>query len=255
MKNRRFDVILFDLGDTLIYFDGDWAEVFAEARQAMLRSLQGAGLDLGQDFIQDFYARMLDYYQQRDEEFVEYTTHYVLRATLSDWGFGSTPDEVVRQALVGLHTVTQAHWHPEADALPTLQALRQMGYRLALISNAADDPNTQVLVDKLGARPYLEFVMSSASHGMRKPNPKIFLATLEKMGADPERSVMVGDTLGADILGAHNAGIFAIWITRRADTAANRSHADTIRPDAQVASLSELPGLMERLEAESGSPR
>jgi HAD superfamily hydrolase (TIGR01509 family) len=254
MDGRRFDVVLFDLGDTLIYFDGDWSEVFAEARQAMLISLQGAGLDLGQEFIDDFYARMLDYYQQRDEEFIEYTTHYILRTALSDWGYGNTPDEVLSQALVGLHAVTQAHWHPEADALPTLQALRQMGYRLAMISNAADDPNTQVLVDKLGARPYLEFVMSSASQGIRKPNPKIFLATLEKMGTVPERSVMVGDMLGADILGAHNAGIFAIWITRRADKAANRAHADTIRPDAQVATLSELPGLMERLESEARRP-
>jgi HAD superfamily hydrolase (TIGR01662 family) len=250
MAGRRFDVILFDLGDTLIYFDGNWEEVFAQARQALLRSLQGAGLDLGQEFLDDFYNRMLDYYQHRDAEFVEYTTYFVLRATLTDWGYGSTPEEVLREALVGLHTVTQAHWHPEADAIPALQALRELGYRLAMISNAADDPNTQVLVDKLGARPYLEFVMSSAVQGIRKPNPKIFLTALEQMGATPERAVMVGDTLGADILGAHNAGIFAIWVTRRADRPANRAHADTIQPDAQVATLSELPALLQRLEAD-----
>ena len=251
MAGRRFDVILFDLGDTLIYFDGNWPEVFAQARQAMLQSLQSAGLNLGQDFLDDFYNRMLDYYRQRDAEFVEYTTHYVLRSALTDWGFASAPDEVLRDALVGLHNVTQAYWLPEHDALPTLGELRQMGYRLAMISNAADDDNTQVLVDKLGARPYLEFVISSAAHGIRKPNPQIFLTALERMSVAPERAVMVGDTLGADILGARNAGIFSIWVTRRADKAANRAHADTIQPDAQVASLSDLPGLMRRLETDS----
>jgi HAD superfamily hydrolase (TIGR01662 family) len=245
---RRFDVILFDLGDTLIYFDGDWPRVFARARGAMLRSLQQDGLKLDPDFLEEFYDRMQAYYLERDMEFIEHTTYYVLKTTLEDRGYEDIPDEILRAALAGFHTVTQMSWYPEADALPTLRALRQMGYRLAIVSNAADDENTQVLVDKLGARHYLEFVLSSAAQGVRKPNPQIFLTALERLGTIPERAAMVGDTLGADILGAHNAGIFAIWVTRRADTAANRAHADTIRPDAQLDNLSELPGLLQRLE-------
>ena len=247
---HRFVAILFDLGDTLIYYDGNWPEVFAQARQAMLRSLNGDGVKTGKEFLDDFYARMEGYYRERDTEFIEYTTHYVLRLTLNDWGYQSLPDEVSRRALVSFHQVTQASWHPEEDAIPTLQTLHQMGYRMAMISNAADDDNTQVLVDKLGARPFMEFILSSAAQGIRKPNPLIFRSALEQMGVAPQRAVMVGDTLGADILGAHNAGLYAIWITRRADRPANRAHADTIRPDARVARLSELPELMRRLEAE-----
>jgi HAD superfamily hydrolase (TIGR01662 family) len=251
MSPRRFDVILFDLGDTLLYFDGDWPQVFAEARQALLGSLQASGVAVGQDFLDDFYNRMEAYYRERDTEFVEYTTHYVLQTTLADWQHAAVAEDVLRDALAGFHRVTQQHWRPEEDALPTLEALRQMGYRLALISNAADDANTQALVDKLGARRYFEFVLSSAAQGVRKPNPRIFHAALARLGAPPARAAMVGDTLGADILGARNAGVFAIWITRRADTPANRAHADTIRPDAQVSRLSELPELLRRLEAEA----
>jgi HAD superfamily hydrolase (TIGR01549 family) len=245
---RRFDAVLFDLGDTLIYFDGDWPKVFAQARQALLISLQNFGLQVGHKFLDDFYSRMEAYYRERDSEFIEYTTHYILRTTLADWGYYNEPDEVIRTALVDFHRVTQAHWHPEADAIPTLQRLHQMGYRLAAVSNAADDENTQVLVDKLGARPYFEFVLSSAEQGIRKPNPVIFHFALERLGVSAERAVMVGDTLGADILGAINTGIFAIWIKKRADTPANRAHADTIKPNAQVESLSDLPTLMSRLE-------
>lgn len=251
MPQRRFEVILFDLGDTLLYFDGEWPQVFAEARQALLSSLQANGVAVGQDFLDDFYGRMQAYYRERDTEFVEYTTHYVLRTTLADWKHTAVAEETLRAALAGFHRVTQQHWHPEEDAIPTLRELRRMGYRLALISNAADDANTQTLVDKLGARPYFEFVLSSAAQGIRKPNPRIFHAALERMGVSPGRAAMVGDTLGADILGAHNAGVFAIWVTRRADTPANRAHADTIRPDAQVSCLSELPELLRRLEAQA----
>lgn len=247
---RRFDAILFDLGDTLIYYDGDWPEVFARARQAMLISLQSFGVEVGQEFLDDFHDRMQAYYLEREAEFIEYTTHHILRVTLDDWGFEDTPDEVLLAALAGFHSVTQTSWYPEEDALSTLQELGQMGYRLAMVSNAADDANTQVLVDKLGARPYVEFVLSSAAQGIRKPNPQIFISALNQMGVAPERAVMVGDTLGADILGAHNAGMFAVWVTRRADRPANRAHAATIQPDARVDRLIELPALMRRLEAQ-----
>ncbi len=63
----------------------------------------------------------------------------------------------------------------------------------------------------------------------------------------PKQVAMVGDTLGADILGARNAGMFGIWVTRRSDTAGNRAHQDTIRPDAVVGNISELPGLLDVL--------
>jgi FMN phosphatase YigB (HAD superfamily) len=62
---------------------------------------------------------------------------------------------------------------------------------------------------------------------------------------------MVGDTLGADILGAYNAGIYSIWITRHAESPANRAHADTIQPDAKIESLEDLYPLLACL---SGSP-
>jgi FMN phosphatase YigB (HAD superfamily) len=93
--------------------------------------------------------------------------------------------------------------------------------------------------------------VSSARVGIRKPNPRIFNLALEALGIPPEKAAMVGDTLGADILGARNAGLMGIWITRRADSAANRAHAETIRPDAIIATLQELPGLLDNIAATS----
>jgi hypothetical protein len=34
---RRFDLVLFDLGNTLIYFDGEWNEVLPRAHQALAK--------------------------------------------------------------------------------------------------------------------------------------------------------------------------------------------------------------------------
>lgn len=241
-------IVLFDLGSTLIYSDGSWPEVIKKAMRAVYDQLVIKGLSLDRDkFIETFHQRLNDYYIERDTEFIEYTTSYILSTLLETWGYSDLPVDMIQQAVDSLYAVTQQHWRTETETHNTLQTLREQGYRLAIISNAGDDNDVQSLVNNANIRPYFEIILSSANLGIRKPNPRIFEIALEKLHAAPNQAVMVGDTLGADILGAQNAGIFDIWITRRADTPANRAHADTITPSAQIESLAELPGLLARL--------
>ena len=247
--NGRFEAILFDLGSTLIYFDANWREILPASDAALMLGLKNAGLELDEaPFLASFRSQLDAYFTERDTEFIEYTTAYILRRVLADFGFPDVPDAVVRAALVDMYAVTQTYWKPEPDAHATLDTLRRKGYLLGLISNASDDADVQALVDNAGLRPYFELILTSAGEGIRKPNPQIFWTALETFDILPSRAAMVGDTLGADILGAQNAGLFSIWLTRRADTPANLAHADTIRPDATIHSLSELPGLLNRLD-------
>jgi 2-haloalkanoic acid dehalogenase type II len=239
-KMNNFELIIFDLGDTLIYFDGDWKSVLSKAHIELVKSLRRSNLYLPDEFLDHFQSEMDEYYRQREIEWIEYSIRFVLVETLWKYGISDAPEWVLTQAIADFHSITQSHWIPEADAIQVLSALRDRGYRLALISNASDDANTQFLIDKLGARSYFEFIVSSAELGIRKPDPKIFQHVLKSLGVAPDKTVMVGDTLGADILGANNVGIFSIWITRRADTPANRAQADTIFPDAKFHSLGDL---------------
>jgi HAD superfamily hydrolase (TIGR01662 family) len=235
-------IVLFDLGSTLIYFDGQWEEVFLRATAALFQVLKSSGFDLDQaSFLADFHARIKDYHTQRDQDFVEYSTLYVLQVTLKDWGYPNVSKGVLRLALKAMYGVSQPHWHVEPDAIATLESVHGLGYQLGIISNAGDDPDVQNLVDKAGIRPYFDVILSSAACGIRKPNPEIFRMALKHWDASPSQAIMVGDNLGADILGAHNAGIFGVWITRRADTPANQANAATIIPDAVIHSLSDLP--------------
>ncbi len=214
----RFNALIFDLGSTLIYFDGDWPQVSAQADNILLRQLQKAGIALDEQAFLVNYRRQADaYYQERETEFIENTMMYILREILAEWGYKDLSDNLLRQALDDTYAVSQAYWRLEADALSTLQTLRRNGYRLGLISNAADDQNVQKLVDKVQIRPFFDRILTSADQGVRKPNPRIFQTMLDTWSLPAQRVAMVGDTLGADILGARNAGIFSIWITRRVD--------------------------------------
>jgi len=241
--------LIFDLGNTLMYFDGSWPEALKVADQAMVSTLVKAGFQLDPErFDQDFRVRLNAYYVERENELIELTTAHILRSLLADYGYPSVPDAVVNNALESLYHETQVYWTPEDDAQSTLIALKDQGFLLGVISNAGDDADVQHQVDKIGVRSCLDFVITSAACGIRKPDPQIFQIALDHWDLLPREVAMVGDTLNADVLGGQDSGLYTIWITRRADTAANRAHQDTIRPDAVIQTLAELPGLLAGLQ-------
>ncbi|MEW6718421.1 MAG: HAD-IIIA family hydrolase [Chloroflexota bacterium] len=248
MSPSPFHAILFDLGSTLIFFDGDWDELHPLANQEMTRALQSAGLELDEEsFAQAFTTRIEEYFSRRELEYIEYTTAFFLKLLLTEWGFTQVPEEAIQSALKARYAVSQPHWKVEEDTIPTLCTLKEHGYRLGLISNAGDDQDVQTLIDRAGIRSFLDVILVSAALGIRKPNPQIFQLALDRWAIAPSQAAMVGDTLSADILGAKNAGIFSIWITRRVDDPADQGAMDNIQPDATIATLSELPGLLANL--------
>ena len=245
---RPFDAIIFDLGDTLLYFNGDLFQVLAEAYRELYQCLNKGGIVVDQSwFLSEFKIRMDEYFRTRETDFIEYTTYYVLKTLLMDIGYPGATRELIENAVRAMYQVTEAYWLPEPDIYETLAILRSHGYRLGMLSNASDDANVQALVDKAGIRHFFDRIVTSAEYGIRKPNPRIFQVLMEAIGVPAARTAIVGDTLGADILGAKNVGSCSIWITRRANTPANNAHRNTISPDYQISSLSELVELLERI--------
>jgi len=240
----RFTTVLFDLGSTLIYFDGDWMETMEQAVHELYRQLLRMGFALDASFPQHYRAVSRENYRWRDEELVETPAQDVFRQVMAVYGYPDVSAAQVREALAALYAVSQAHWQVEEDAAPALNALRQAGLRLGLVSNAGYDEDIQVLIDKAGLRPYLDFIVSSAACGLRKPHPRIFELALEALGAKAEESVMVGDFLEADILGANRMGMGSVWITRRIDVAAAQGALSRIQPARTIAALAELPALL-----------
>jgi HAD superfamily hydrolase (TIGR01549 family) len=251
---RRLRALLFDLGSTLIFFQGEPTEVFRLSLDALYANLLASGVSLDREsFTREFQARLESYYTERETEFIEHTTAYLLRTILAEHGYSDLPESILRPALAAMYAVTQEYWQVDPDAVTTLETLRRQGYRLGLVSNAADDADVQALVDMAALRKYFDVILTSAALGIRKPNPRIFNRALGSLGVPPDETAMVGDKLGADILGARNAGIFAIWVTRYADTPANHDHLDTIQPDVTISAIKELPALLESLAQPRGT--
>ncbi len=237
------DLVLLDLGNTLYFDPAPWPGILQQADAALWRSLRASGIEADPAQILGQHASLIDLYNaDHRKDLTEPTTRLVLKRRLRQRGY-EVEDETLRTALRAMYAVTQANWHLEPQALPLLEGLRSRGFHVGVISNAADEDNTQALIDKGGIRPFLEFILSSAAYGKRKPHPGIFLTALDHFRIAAEQAVMVGDTYEADILGAKSVGMKAIWIRRKPGDTGEVPHP---MADAVVTGLGEIPDIIAR---------
>jgi putative hydrolase of the HAD superfamily len=247
MPNNIIRAILFDFGGTLMYGRRDWTPVIAEADDVLTEHLRRQGMDINPNtFPIEFRKNLGDYFKQREKDLLETTYSFVLRELLKNKGRDDVSNDVLRNALDSMFSITQSNWTLEEDAIPTLQKLRKMGYNLGIISNAGDDRDVQQLARSFGITEYFDFILNSAACSYRKPHPRIFELALSNWYCPPNEAVMVGDNLDADIRGAQEVGIYGIWINRRASPEMEKE--EQVQPDASLSSLSELPTALDRLQ-------
>lgn len=91
--------------------------------------------------------------------------------------------------------------------------LRQKGYRMHLCSNGFHEVQYKKL-DACGMRNYFDTIILSEDAGANKPMKPYFDYALKVSGASRETTLMIGDNLNSDILGALNAGIDAMLVNR-----------------------------------------
>lgn len=93
------------------------------------------------------------------------------------------------------------------DALRRLEAAE---LRLVVVSNS--DGSVDGGLRRLGLREHFHTVIDSHVVGVAKPDRRIFQMAIEASGADPARTLHVGDVYAADVVGARAAGIHAMLL-------------------------------------------
>ncbi len=97
------------------------------------------------------------------------------------------------------------------DALPVLRRLRSQGIRTAVVSNCSH--STGPVVDRFGLDEEVDAVVLSFEVGAAKPDPAIYLAALERLGALPAEAVFVDDQ-DEYCAGAEAVGMRALMLRR-----------------------------------------
>ena len=135
---------------------------------------------------------------------------------------------------------------PRADAVATLDRLRSLGLRTALISDCS--PDIPVLWPTTPFAQAIDEPLFSCLEGLTKPDPSIYLRACERLGVEPRVCVYVGDGGSRELTGAQRVGMRAILITTPVESAAYSSERASWQGEA-IDTLSELPGLMAAAEA------
>ncbi len=235
------EAVLFDWGDTLMQFAYS-PELVSAGHRAGLEAI-GRG-DLPD--VETVTARFRDEYEPLfwapgTIEEIEYPQ--LVRRLLGDFGV-EIDDEELGRYLEAEHRA----WDPArilaANTHPLLEALRERGLKLGLVSNAFD-PGWLLHRDleQMGLAQRLDFSVFSSEIGLRKPHPAIFEHALGALGVEPERTLFVGDRLFEDVRGAAELGmttVQALWF--RAD-----EHPDGAEPDHRAFTQLDVLNVVRRL--------
>jgi len=244
--SEPIEAVLFDYGHTLIYFDERPHATLIDAYEKVNRLLASTlerDIPAAEVLIEQVSRRVddaiqRDYAAGRPEE-VEIAAIY--DAALRGLGLELDPGLIER-----VMELEQEGWlqsvHAGPDVIPTLDALRARGLRLGIVSNAAYLPRLmkQQLV-ALGLADYFEAMTFSSEIGVRKPHPAIYADALTKLGADPSRTLFVGDRVKEDVQGPKALGMRAV-LTREW-----RQEDDPGIADFVIQRLGELPAIVGRL--------
>ncbi len=102
-----------------------------------------------------------------------------------------------------------AHLHANEPMIALMRGLRERGYKLAICTNNVREWEAQWRA-KLPVDEIFHHVIDSAFVGTRKPEPRIYELTLERLGVTPAQALFIDD-IEANCTAARELGIRAIW--------------------------------------------
>lgn len=235
-SHRPLAAVIFDLGGTLIY--PATTEENNTSHLAAWLQKQGWPPEAG-TAVRDARRWMWEMTRTTGRQ---YTTQEALRRVIEQLGLPAADAGFMEAAERVFFEPELAGYRVFPETLPLLRRLRAARVRLACISNASSHWLIEQIVDRMGFIQYLDPVLSSAGFGRVKPDPDIFRSVLGRWGVAPDRAAMVGDTLGADILGGRSVGMRTIYVTM-APNPTNVYHRH-IQADAEAATLAEAERIL-----------
>ena len=107
--------------------------------------------------------------------------------------------------------VTHYHRKLRPHVKEMLEGLKGLRLKLGVISNTAALYQVFRTLEEYGIRDYFQDVTLSSVTGYRKPDPNIFLVSLNQVRSDPKTCAYVGDTYSRDVIGPQSLGFGATF--------------------------------------------
>jgi putative hydrolase of the HAD superfamily len=120
------------------------------------------------------------------------------------------------------------------DVVPTVDVLKTREIKTAIVTTI---PSWRFAPTLEKAHVKIDFICTAREAKAVKPNPKIYLTALNRLGVKPNEALMVGDDLATDVKPPKELGMKAVWLCRK-------GKPEQVQADHMVSSLTELLDLI-----------
>lgn len=205
----KYKHLFFDLDHTLWDYE-------ANARASMLHLYDSLGLS--EKGIHDFELFYKKYSIHNDKLWEQYRNGLVkqeelrikrMRLALLD--FKIADEELSEKMNVQFLELLPTRTHLFANCIEVLNYLIEKKYVLHLITNGFEEVQHNKLKYS-GLTKYFTEVITSERSNSLKPNKEIFEFAFQRSKAEPGESIMIGDNIEVDIVGAMNVGIDQVFV-------------------------------------------
>ncbi|MFX0038678.1 MAG: HAD family hydrolase [Promethearchaeota archaeon] len=227
----RIKGVIFDFGFTLFYFDNPSVERYYECfKKGLLKSiniLKAKGVwseELSNEsFVKRFAKQRQHFFKKSIKTKIEFPTSVIFQNVLESLREENILNDIdnineitYNQLAEIYHSCEEDEWEPFEKTKETLELLAKKNIKIALISNHPNHQTIENMLKKHSLAKFFNYILTSAKYGKRKPDPNIFLYTIEQMGLkdDIKSVIMCGDEY-ADIIGAQRANINSVLLERK----------------------------------------
>jgi FMN phosphatase YigB (HAD superfamily) len=245
-----YAAILFDLFDTLVWFDSarlPLVEIKGQRVHTTARLLhQRLAEDAPAVTLEACYGALGESWREAERlralDFREVPAPARFRDFLRRLGIDpdAAPNALIPD-LINTHRreLGRAAAFP-AHHGPLLRALGEQA-QLAVVSNFDYTPTALDILESAGVADLFQTVVVSDEVGWRKPHPEIFSRALADLGVTPGEALFVGDRADIDVVGAQRLGMPVAWINREAKALP----PGIAPPDYEMRDLAELSGIVQ----------
>lgn len=207
MPPKKYNHVFFDLDRTLWDFEKNSHETLSELYLT---------LKLGELGIHDFEHFIVRYRIWNEMFWEQYRKGLVEKEELRYIRFHETFKEFGIDDITLAKSLAESYLeigptkpHLRPFTMEVLEYLKDK-YQLHIITNGFDEVQ-HIKMQSSGLKPYFKEVITADVMGFKKPAPQIFTRSLKRAGATRKDSIMIGDNLHADVIGAKLVGIDQVF--------------------------------------------
>jgi len=205
----KYNCYIFDLYGTLVDIHTNETKKYLWEKMAMFYSMNGATYDAA-EFKLSYRAECKKEVERLDNEYSEIDIDRVFEELYLSKGV-KADIKLIHNTEVMFRTISTEYIKLYPGAKEMLLTLKKAGKKLVLLSNAQYSFTMPELI-MLGIRDCFDNIYISSSIGRRKPGYEFYGTMVRRESLNVQRSIMVGNDIECDIIGAKKIGLDTFYI-------------------------------------------